>query len=488
MTGHLRREARRLAALATPSALTQLSSMLLWTIDLVMVGHVGVEALNAVSLGRIWVMGTTVVASGLIFGLDPIAAQAHGARDRERLGRVLLHGAVLALAATVPVALAWLVTGPMLVAFGQDPATAALAARYVRVQIPGLPFFLLFLVLRQYLQARGIVRPAMWIAFGANFFNAGVNAVLIFGLAGAPRLGAVGAGIGTAATEVAMLAAMLAAFRRFRLQRGARTVLHPRGVRVRELAEIAGLGAPVAFQLALEYWAFGIATLWAGRLGALPLAAHSIALNLASISYMVPLGISTAATTRVGNRIGAGDRAGAQRAAWVALAMGGGVMLLFAGLFVAGRFEVPGWFTRDGAVIAAAAAVLPIAALFELFDGVQVVGGGILRGTGRTRPAALANLFGYYLLGLPLGWWLGAPERLGLAGIWWGLALGLFSVAATLLAWIAWRGPRRAPALVERAGARARGAAAGAPSAAVAADTLRRHREPGGATPGEGER
>jgi MATE family multidrug resistance protein len=451
--GPLRREARRLVALATPSALTQLSSMLLWTIDLVMVGHVGVAALNAVSLGRIWVMGTTIVASGLIFGLDPIAAQAHGARDRERLGRVLLHGAVLALAASVPVALAWLATEPMLLAFGQDPATAALAARYVLVQTPGLPFFLLFLVLRQYLQARGIVRPAMWIAFGANFVNASANAVLIFGLFGAPRLGAVGAGIGTAVTEVAMLAAMLVAFRRFRLQRGSATALHPRGVRLRELAEIAGLGAPVAFQLALEYWAFGIATLWAGRLGALPLAAHSIALNLASISYMVPLGISTAATTRVGNRIGAGDREGAQRSAWVALAMGGGVMLLFALAFVAGRFVVPGWYTRDAAVVAAAAAVLPIAALFELFDGIQVVGGGVLRGAGRTRPAAVANLVGYYLLGLPLGAWLGAPERLGLAGIWWGLALGLFSVAATLLVWIAVRGPRRGPALVARAAA-----------------------------------
>jgi MATE family multidrug resistance protein len=489
--GPVRNEARRLAALAAPAALTQLASMLLWTIDLVMVGHVGVEALNAVSLGRIWVMGTTVVAIGFIFGLDPIAAQAHGARDRERLGRVLLHGSVLALTASVPVALVWLATRPMLVALGQDPATAALAARYVLVQLPGLPFFLLFMVLRQYLQARGIVRPAMWIAFGAIFFNSGANAVLVFGLLGAPRLGAVGAGVGTAVSEVAMLAAMLVAFRRYRLQRGAATRLDLRRVRVRELAEIAGLGAPVAFQLALEYWAFGIATLWAGRLGALPLAAHSIALNLASISYMVPLGISTAATTRVGHRMGAGDRVGAQRTAWLALAMGGGVMLLFAVLFVTGRFTIPGWYTDDGAVVLAAAGVLPIAALFELFDGLQVVGGGVLRGTGRTRPAAFANLLGYYVLGLPLGAWLGRPERLGLAGIWWGLALGLFSVAATLLVWIALRGPRSTPALVARAGT-ARGRRAGRSgddaTGARAADTLQGERASATERAPEGER
>ena len=448
--GRVRREVRKLVALATPVALTQLSAMLLWTVDLLMVGHVGLVHLNAVSLGRIWVMGTTVVASGLLFGLDPIAAQAHGARDRDRLGRVLLHGSALALAASVPVALLWLATGPILAAFGQDPETVALAARYVRVQIPGLPFFLLYLVLRQYLQARGLVRPAMWIAFGANVFNAALNWPLVFGELGLPRLGAVGAGIATAVTQVAMLAALLVAFRRLRLQRGSRTVLDPRRLSRRELAEIAALGAPVAFQLALEYWAFGITTLWAGQLGALPLAAHSIALNLASITYMVPLGIGQGATTRVGNLLGAGDRAGAQRAAWVALGLGGGVMLLAAAAFVAGRTAIPGWYTSDAAAVAAAAAVLPIVAAFEFFDGLQAVGGGVLRGMGRTRPAALFNLVGYYALGLPLGWWLGRPERLGLAGLWWGLALGLFAVAVALVAWIAARGPRRAHALVER--------------------------------------
>ena len=446
----VRREIRRLTALATPVALTQLSAMLLWTIDLLMVGHIGILDLNAVTLGRIWVMGTTIVASGFIFGLDPIATQAHGARDRERLGRALLHGSVLALLVSIPIAVLWLATGPILRGLGQDPATAALAGRYVRVQIPGLPFLFVYLALRQYLQARGIVRPAMWVAFGANVFNAAVNWFLIFGHGGLPRLGAVGAGIGTATTEVAMLVALLVAFRRLRLQRGARTMLDPRLLRRRELAEIAALGAPVAFQLSLEYWAFGISTLWAGWLGALPLAAHSIALNLASLSYMVPLGIGLGATTRVGNRIGAGDRAGAQRAAWVAFGMGGGVMLLFALAFVLGRDLIPAWYTSDGAIVAAAAAVLPIVAAFELFDGLQVVGGGILRGMGRTRPAAVFNLVGYYAFGLPLGWWLSRNLGLGLAGIWWGLALGLFAVAVSLVAWVALRGPKTAVALVQR--------------------------------------
>ena len=192
------REVRKLTLLATPVALTQLSSMLLWTIDLLMVGRIDVLSLNAVSLGRIWVMGTSICAMGLIFGLDAIASQAHGARDRERLGDVLLHAGTLALAVSVPLGALWLATERLLLAFGQDPATAALAHRFVVVQIPGLPFFLLFVALKQYLQARGIVRPAMWVSFAACGFNAGLNWLLIFGHWGLPRMGAVGAGVATA--------------------------------------------------------------------------------------------------------------------------------------------------------------------------------------------------------------------------------------------------------------------------------------------------
>ncbi len=181
-----------------------------------------------------------------------------------------------------------------------------------------------------------------------------------------------------------------------------------------------------------------------GRLaGGAELAAHSIALNLASITYMVPLGIGLGASARVGNLIGAGEPQAAQRAAWVAFTLGGGVMAFFALLFIAGREVIPSWFTADPAVVALAATLLPIVAAFELFDGLQVVGSGVLRGMGRTRPAALFNLVGYYALGLPLAAWLGRPERLGLIGIWWGLALGLAVVAGLSVVWVAFRGPAR---------------------------------------------
>ncbi|MEO8275867.1 MAG: MATE family efflux transporter [Thermoanaerobaculia bacterium] len=442
------REARRLAALAAPVALTQLFTMLLWTIDLLMVGRLGVEALNAVTLGRLWVMGTAICAMGLIFGLDAIASQAHGARDRDRLGDVLLHAATLALGISIPLGALWLATGPILGFFGQDAATVAIAHRFVVVQIPGLPFYLLFIALKQYLQARGLVRPAMWISLGACIFNGALDWLLVYGRCGFPRLGVVGAGIATAITEVVMLIALVVAIRSLRLQRGAKTVVDPARLRWRGMAEILRLGLPVAAMLALEYWAFAISSLWAGWLGPTELAAHAIALNLASITYMVPLGIALGASTRVGNLIGAREPVAAARAGWVALALGSGVMALFALLFIAGRSLIPSWFTPDAAVIALAATLLPIVAAFELFDGLQVVGGGILRGMGRTRPAALFNLIGYYALGLPLAAWLGRPERLGLVGIWWGLALGLAIVAILSVLWVWRRGPATVRSLV----------------------------------------
>ncbi len=446
--GPVRREVRRLTALATPVALTQLSSMLLWTVDLLMVGRLGVGSLNAVSLGRLWVMGTTIVAMGLIFGVDPIASQAHGARDRRRLSRALLHVVAVALATSVPVAGLWLVTEDVLLFFGQDPATAELAGRYVLVQIPGLPFYLLFVALKQYLQARGIVRPGMWVSFGGNAFNVLANAALIFGLWGAPRLGAVGAGVATTLTYLVLFLGLVAVIRRRRLQRGSATVLRPREVRRAEIWEVLRLGAPVSIQLAFEYWAFALATLLAGRFGAIELAAHSIVLNVASISYMVPLGISLGATTRVGNLIGARDPRGAQRAAWVAFGLGAATMAVFAALFVLGRRVIPAAYGAGAEVIVRAAAVMPIVAAFELFDGVQVVGAGILRGMGRTRPAAVFNFVGYYVLGMPLALWLSGPGGFGLEGIWWGLALGLFAVAVAMLGWVARRGPQTVRSLV----------------------------------------
>lgn len=441
MATPLRREIRRLAQLAAPVVLTQVATMMLGVVDTLMVGHVGVEALGAVALGHLWTFGTLVFAMGLLFGIDPIVSQAHGARQRARMGHALQRGIVLALLISVPCGVLWLYSGPALRLLGQDPALADGAAAYTRVQVWSVPFFLVYTVLRQYLQGRGIMRPALLTAVAANLFNVGANWVLIFGELGVPAMGSTGAGVATALTRLFLLVSLLAVVWRAQLLRGGwvpwdRSALRPSG-----LAELAHFGLPVGVQMGLEVWAFQLCTLLAGLLGATALAAHTIVLNLASLSFMVPLGISFASVTRVGNRLGAGDPEGAQRAAWVAFGMGAAAMGSSALLFVLLRHQLPLLYTSEREVVALAATILPIAACFQLVDGVQAVGAGILRGMGNTRPAAAINVVGFYLLALPLAWWLAFRRGHGLSGIWWGIALGLAVVAVLLLLWVWRRGP-----------------------------------------------
>jgi MATE family multidrug resistance protein len=324
---------------------------------------------------------------------------------------------------------------------GQDRELARMAHAFTVVQIPSLPFFFGFIALRSYLQAREIVRPALFVMVGANLLNLLLVWALVFGELGMPSLGIVGAGIATSLCRASMLVGLAALVWRARLHEDAWRPWSRAAVDRAGLREIAGFGWPVALQLGLEVWAFSTAALLAGRLGAVPLAAHTIALNMAALTFMVPLGVAQGAVTRVGNLIGARAFEDAQRAAWVALAVAAAFMALAALVLLVLRFVLPTLYTADPGVIAAVATVLPIAAAFQIFDGTQVVAGGVLRGMGTTRPAAVINLLGFWALGLPLAAWLGLRRDFGLEGVWWGLALGLAVVASALVGWVAWRGP-----------------------------------------------
>jgi MATE family multidrug resistance protein len=437
----VRREIRKLAALSLPVAATQLSAMLMGFVDTVLLGRLSVEALAAASLANVWVWGTLMFANGVLFGIDPIVAQAHGGRDGERAALALQRGLVLAVLLSVPTIALWTRTEPFLVLAGQDPGLARAAHAYTVVQIPSVPCFLAYSALRQYLQGREYVRPALWVILAANVVNALLAWALIFGHLGLPGLGLVGAGIATAFARFFCLVGLVGLIRAFSLHEGAWVPWSRAAFGGRGLGEILALGVPVAIQVSLEIWAFSGAALVAGRLGATSIAAHTVVLNLASLAFMLPLGISQGAVTRVGNLIGAREPAHAQRAAWIALGMGAAVMTASAVTFVVLRDLLPRIYTPDPSVIALSAAILPIAAAFQIFDGTQVVGCGILRGMGRTRPAAVFNLVSYWCLGLPVGTWLALRGGLGLAGVWWGLLFGLAAVAALLVVWVWLRGP-----------------------------------------------
>jgi len=438
-------EARKLVSLAMPVAATQLSTMLMGFVDTVMVGRVGVEAIAAVALANVCLFAVLMFFAGVMFGLDPIVSQAHGANQGERAGRALQHGLVLCAVFSLPACLALLATERVLLFFGQDPALARTAQEFITVQIPSTPFFLIYFALRQYLQGREIVRPPLFVILFANGVNAFLCWVFIFGNLGSPALGVVGAGLATAFTRVFMAGSLALLIVRWELYRGAWVPWSRESLSPRAILEVVRYGVPVAFQILLEMLAFGAATLLAGRLGPLALAAHTIALNMASIAFMLPLGVASGAATRVGNLLGAREPAAAQRAAWVALLLGTGVMTASAVAFVALRHWLPQIYTEDPGAIALAATILPIAGAFQIFDGAQVVGCGILRGMGNVRPALLFNLVGYWLLGIPFSIWLGfeyaGGRGWGLPGVWWGLCFGLAVVASLLVLRIASHGP-----------------------------------------------
>ncbi|MEM8933480.1 MAG: MATE family efflux transporter, partial [Acidobacteriota bacterium] len=262
-------------------------------------------------------------------------------------------------------------------------------------------------------------------------FNVAANYVLIFGHWGFPALGVVGSGWSTSISRGAMMLMIgLAAWpilapylRTFR-----RAVLHPS-----TYVDLVRLGLPIAVQVSLEIWVFATVALMMGNLGARELAAHQIALTLSALTFMVPMGIAGAATTRVGNAIGREDADGARRAAAVGLGLGAGVMSISAIVFATFPALLARLFTPEVGVVVMAASLLPIAAVFQVFDGLQVVGAGVLRGAADTRVPAAFAFVGYWLLGLPLGVLLTYRLDFGPAGLWWGLTLGLGATAMLFL-------------------------------------------------------
>jgi MATE family multidrug resistance protein len=430
----LRTELRALYALCWPATVTQVGLMLIGVVDTLFVARLGSDELAAAALAHMWQWSTMSLGLGAVMGTDPMISQAHGRADEQAAALGLQRGLVIAALTSVPVCVAMWLTPEVLRALGQPAHIAELAGRYNWLRIPTVPCFLLFTAYRMFLQARGLMGPATYLLYAANIINAVAAWALTFGHLGAPRLGFEGAALAGSLTSVALLL-------------GLRTMVRLPGVAIarawdRSSFALAGLwqvlriGGPVGLQLWLEAFAFTFATFMVGWIDVPSVGGHQIALNLASLTFMVPLGISMGASARIGNLIGANDVDTMRRAVRVALWLGAGVMTFSALGFTLLRFQLPRLYTDDAALIAMAAQVLPLAGAFQLSDGTQVVAAGVLRGMGRPHAATLINLLGYYLLALPLGYVLAFPLGLGLRGIWYGLIAGLLVVSVSLLLWV----------------------------------------------------
>ena len=423
-------ELRATIKLALPVVLVQIGMMFMGVVDTVMVGHVSASVLAAVALGNLYVFNAIILSNGTLMALDPIIAQAVGARDMEAVSRAVQRGLLIAVGLSFVTALLLLPAHAVLVLTRQQPEIIPDTTAYVRISIPGVLPFLVFVVFRQTLQALHRVAPIVWTIIGANLSNAGLNWVFVYGHLGSPAMGAAGSSLATLVSRWLMAVALLLL---------AWPVLRPHLVpmrrdswRVAPIMRLLRLGLPVGLQQLLESGAFGAIGLMMGMLGTKEMAGHQIAITLAALTFMVPLGVAAAAAVRVGRAVGARDQAHAREATRAAFLCGMGFMSVTALLFLAAPRLLATAFTTDLDVIAVAGVLIPVAGVFQIFDGAQAVGAGVLRGLGDTRAPLIGMIAGYWLIGLPVSLVLGFHTPLRAAGLWWGFVASLSIVALFL--------------------------------------------------------
>jgi multidrug resistance protein, MATE family len=428
-----RRELGDLLTLALPVIFSELGWMAQGVVDNIMVGRLGPAAIGAVSVGNAVFYTPSLFGIGLLLGLDTLVSQAYGRRDHDECHRWLAQGVYLACIVTPLLMLLLAFASYEFPRFGITPEVSAPAASYLRILLWSTLPLLLYAAARRYLQGVGEVKVITATYVIANLINWFGNWVLIYGKLGFPALGVRGSAISTCAARVFMAAALFGFAWRYERKRGHPLFRHWPGPSLARLKSLVKLGAPAAGQIVAEVGAWNLSTFSAGWLTPAALATHAIALNYASITYMVPLGTAAAAAVSVGHAVGAGDVERARRAGWLALGLGVSFMLLAAIVFITAPEPLVELYTRDPQVLAVGPALLAIAAAFQVFDGVQTVCTGALRGLGETRVPMYANLVGYWVMGLPLGFFLCFGLHRGIYGLWIGLTLALVVISVWLL-------------------------------------------------------
>ena len=435
----LRSEFRPTLRLAIPLVLAELGWMSMAIVDTMMVGRLpnSAAAISAVSLGGILVHTLAFFGGGLLIGLDTLVSQAFGAGLREDCHRSLVHGIYVSFAlAPLLMTPVWFFA-PLLRVMNIPPDILSLTIPYAKALAWGTLPLLLYFAVRRSMQGMNMVGPIAFALITANIINAFGNWILIYGKLGAPAMGAVGSGWSTAWARIYLAAVLVAYLLWYDSKHRTdllRTPIQPDLQRIRRLI---ALGFPAAMQISLEIGVFALVTALIGRLGATALAGHQIALNTVSLTYMVPLGVSSAAAVRVGQAIGRKDPSGAANAGGSAIFYGAAFMTL-AGVAL---LFVPRWiarvYTPDESIIRSAVVLLAAGAAFQLFDGIQTVATGALRGAGDTRTPMFCHFTAYWIIGLPLGAWLCFRRGWGAFGLWAGLSLALILIGIVLL--FAWR-------------------------------------------------
>jgi MATE family multidrug resistance protein len=431
--GSFRNELRALLLLAIPTVLSELGWMGMAIVDIIMVGHLSPAAIGAVGVSNAIFHTLALFGIGLLLGLDTLVAQAYGRGDFDDCHRALAQGVYLAIGYT-PIAMVLVSLAPhFFPAMGITEAVRAPATAYTRLLLYSTLPLLIYAAFRRYLQGVGRVRPVTFALISANLVNWFGNWALIYGKLGLPAMGVRGSALSTCVARVYMASVLIWWAWKHERGRGHPLFAHWPGLRLALFRRLLRLGWPAASQMLFEVGAFSIATLLAARLTPDTLAAHQIVLNCASVSYMVPLGFSAAAAVAVGHAVGAGNQPRARRVGSMAITLGTLFMAVAAAAFLIIPKELIHVYTHDSQTVAIGARLLVVAAVFQIFDGIQGIGTGALRGLGHTRGPMLLNLVAYGVIGLPVGYLLCFKTGLGIYGLWTGLTLALIFAAGMVL-------------------------------------------------------
>lgn len=417
--------------LALPVIAVEVGLMAMGTVDTMFVGRVSGTAVASVAIGHTYFWVTVIFGTGILFALDPLITQAVGASDEAAIARAVQRGAILVLALGLLTSVMLIPAEAVLRALRQPAAVIPGAAGFARASIASVLPYYAFVLVRLLLQARRRTAPLVAAILVGNVVNVALNYVLVLGRLGVEPMGPVGSGWASSISRWVMFGTLaVIAWPEVReyLRPWARD-----SAALRPMLRILGIGVPIAIQYELEINAFAVVAVMMGWIGATAMAGHQISINIASMTFMVPLGVSAAAAVNVGRAVGAADPAAVRRAAGAALAIGIGFMTCTGVTMLLAPYPLARAYTPDPTVLATAVALLPLAGLFQVFDGIQVVSVGILRGTGDTRTPMVINVLGFWLLGVPVSAYLGMKTPLGPRGLWIGFVVGLAAVAILLL-------------------------------------------------------
>jgi MATE family multidrug resistance protein len=435
----LRAEAPAMLTLAWPLVLAEIGWMTMGIVDTIMVGHMpnSAEAIGGTSLGGVMFYTIGIFGGSLLFSLDTKVSQAFGAGDLLDANHSLLNALYLIVPLTPALMSVLWLAGRLLPLMHINPNVQAQALPFLNAMNWGTLPLLLYFAFRRYLQAVNLVKPVTFALISANLVNLFGDWVLIYGRLGFRAYGVVGSGWSTFVARVYMAAVLFATILWQHRQQERELFAGPLRPDLERIRELLRIGLPAATQVFFEIGVFSAATALIAKLDAASLAAHQIALTAASATYMVPLGISSAAAVRVGQCIGARDPVRAGRAGWAAIVLGAGFMASAAIVFVLMPRVIIRLFSPDPNVMRIGVPLFFVAAAFQLFDGLQTVATGALRGAGETRIPMMSSFVAYWAVGLPLGYYFGFPRGMGAFGVWLGLALSLLILGSALV--VAWR-------------------------------------------------